>query len=238
MLTTRRRANRYRDLLLLSGGLALACVALSLAVPQGCVVLLPIALVLFLCAVFYLLPRYESWSSGAEGEEQVVAVLSSLPGCYVLHDIVLPGQRGNIDHIVVAPSGVCVVETKNYTGTIRCVDDSWERLRGRGRRATFMRMERDPGAQARRNAVMLSEYIYSRLRLDLWIGAIICFPHPRCELVVCSSTTRIARLDGLRDAILDQRSSRGLSLEEMTRVWHALEGGGAARGGGGHVWID
>jgi len=238
MLTTRRMANRYRNLLLLSGGLALACVALFLAAPQGGVVLLPIALMLFFYAVLWLQPRHKSWSSGAEGEEQVMATLSSLPSCYVLHDIVLPGQRGNIDHIVVAPSGVCVVETKNYTGTIRCVDDSWEILRGWGRRARFMRMRGNPGAQARRNAVMLSEYIYSRLGLDLWIGAIICFPHPRCELIVCSSTTRIARLDGLRDAIMNQRSSRGLSLEETTRIWHTLEGGGAAQGGGGHLWFD
>jgi hypothetical protein len=141
----------------------------------------------------------------------------------VLHDIMLPGARGNIDHVVIAPSGVTVIETKNYTGAIECVNDSWARLRGRGRWARWVPMERDPGRQTRRNAVMLKEYVHSRLRLDLWVGAIICFPHPRCEIVMCSSTTPVVRLDGLRDAILGQPSARGLSLEEMTGVRDELQ---------------
>jgi hypothetical protein len=34
----------------------------------------------------------------------------------VLHDRRIPGSRANIDHIVIAPSGVWVVDTKRYRG--------------------------------------------------------------------------------------------------------------------------
>ena len=36
----------------------------------------------------------------------------------VLHDRKVPGTRGNIDHLVVAPSGVWVIDAKNYSGKV------------------------------------------------------------------------------------------------------------------------
>jgi hypothetical protein len=37
----------------------------------------------------------------------------------VLHDRRIPGTRANIDHLVVAPCGVYVVDAKHYRGAIR-----------------------------------------------------------------------------------------------------------------------
>jgi len=185
-----------------------------------------------------VLQRRRARRSGAEGEEQVAAVLASLPGCYVLHDIMLPGARGNIDHVVIAPSGVTVIETKNWTGTFRCTGSLWEMRRRKGWGDPYIKIKGNPTAQVRGNAAMLRRYISARTGLNLYVNAIVCFTNPQCELEVYSTTVRLVRLDGLRDAILDQRSSRGLLLEEMTQVWHALEGGGAAEGGGAHLWTD
>lgn len=36
----------------------------------------------------------------------------------VLHDRKVPKTRGNIDHLVVASSGVWIIEAKNYTGKV------------------------------------------------------------------------------------------------------------------------
>jgi hypothetical protein len=57
-----------------------------------------------------------AWSQGAVGEERVGAVLeaSRRRGIEALHDRRIPGSRANIDHIVIAPSGVWVVDTKRY----------------------------------------------------------------------------------------------------------------------------
>lgn len=48
-----------------------------------------------------------AWERGAIGEEQLAARLKDLPApARVLHDRRIPGTRANIDHIVIAPSGV------------------------------------------------------------------------------------------------------------------------------------
>ena len=57
-----------------------------------------------------------AWASGAWGEEVVGRVLNGLAGQGViaLHDRRMPRSRANIDHIVIAPSGVYVIDTKRY----------------------------------------------------------------------------------------------------------------------------
>jgi hypothetical protein len=61
-----------------------------------------------------------AWAKGAVGEEGVGAFLDRLStiGCVVLHDRRIPGSRANIDHIVIAPSGVWVVDAKHYSGRV------------------------------------------------------------------------------------------------------------------------
>lgn len=56
-----------------------------------------------------------SWDRGAIGEEKLAAKLDDLPeSALMLHDRRIPGTRANIDHVVVAPSGVWVVDAKRY----------------------------------------------------------------------------------------------------------------------------
>lgn len=60
-----------------------------------------------------------AWSAGAEGERRVAASLGRLGhGWYVHHDRLLRPGRGqtNLDHVVVGPSGVYLVDTKNWAG--------------------------------------------------------------------------------------------------------------------------
>ena len=79
-----------------------------------------IVLALFICAIVKfkdLKIRY----IGRQGEKEVSSVLKTLPcSCRVLNDYLLPYGCGTsqIDHIVISPVGVFVVETKNYSGVI------------------------------------------------------------------------------------------------------------------------
>lgn len=59
-----------------------------------------------------------AWSTGALGEEQVGARLDGIASerIQVLHDRRILGSKRNIDHIVVTPAGVWVVDTKRYKG--------------------------------------------------------------------------------------------------------------------------
>jgi hypothetical protein len=46
----------------------------------------------------------------------------------VLHDRRIPGRRANIDHLVVAPSGIWVIDAKHYTGVVSTRDvGGWRR---------------------------------------------------------------------------------------------------------------
>lgn len=63
-----------------------------------------------------------AWKTGAEGERRVAEVLTGVPGIEVLHDRQVSGSRANIDHLVVGPAGVYVVDAKKYTGEIEVRD--------------------------------------------------------------------------------------------------------------------
>ncbi len=67
----------------------------------------------------YVLPLVERQDRGALAEEQVGALLDSLPGerWRVVHDVTL--GRGNVDHIVIGPGGVFTIETKSHPGPVK-----------------------------------------------------------------------------------------------------------------------
>ncbi|MET0989422.1 MAG: nuclease-related domain-containing protein [Glaciihabitans sp.] len=58
----------------------------------------------------------KAWSSGARGEVALGRRLDSAvrDDLRVLHDRRIPGSRANIDHMVVGPSGVFVIDAKRY----------------------------------------------------------------------------------------------------------------------------
>lgn len=66
-----------------------------------------------------------AWALGAAGEERLAQSLATVPGVRVLNDRHVPGRPENIDHIVVAPAGVFVVDAKHYEGLIEIRNRGW-----------------------------------------------------------------------------------------------------------------
>jgi hypothetical protein len=60
----------------------------------------------------------KAWDTGALGEERLGKRLNEFASdaLCVLHDRRIPGSRANIDHIVVASTGVYVIDAKKYKG--------------------------------------------------------------------------------------------------------------------------
>jgi len=77
----------------------------------------------------YVLPLLERRDRGARGEEQVGGILDrmSANGWHVIHDASL--GRGNVDHILIGPSGIFTVETKSHPGPVRVARVHGETLR-------------------------------------------------------------------------------------------------------------
>lgn len=59
-----------------------------------------------------------NWRAGAVGENIVGRMLADA-AVRTVHDRRIPGSDANIDHIAIAPSGVYVIDAKNYGGRPR-----------------------------------------------------------------------------------------------------------------------
>ncbi len=72
-----------------------------------------------------------TWGKGSDGESRLASYIARELGDSVLalHDRLIPGTRGNIDHIFIAPTGVWVVDAKAYKGKVvkREVGPLWRR---------------------------------------------------------------------------------------------------------------
>jgi hypothetical protein len=67
----------------------------------------------------------DAYEKGAEGERRTANALAMLPasGWFVLHDVRWPGKRfANIDHVVVGPGGVFVIDSKAWSGVVEVRD--------------------------------------------------------------------------------------------------------------------
>ena len=59
-----------------------------------------------------------SWRKGAMGEAIVAGTLRELPDNFVVINDVSK-RFGNIDHVVVGPTGVYVIDAKNWKGSVK-----------------------------------------------------------------------------------------------------------------------
>lgn len=168
---------------------------------------------------------------GFSGEHHVGQVLArELPQDYVLlNGLQLNRAAGDIDHLVVGPSGVFVLETKTMAGRITCASDgTWTRTKI-GRAGTqYPAFVGDPASQALRNVMALRNYLRSRVpRLfdrgnPLWIDGLLVFPHPRTELDTAHSPVPALRLADVVPYICSHTPRRGLQRHEVEAIVAAL----------------
>jgi hypothetical protein len=119
----------------------------------------------------------QAWRKGGVGEQRVGdRFAKSGDAVIVLHDRCVPRSRANIDHVVIGPSGVFVVDTKRYAGAkigLRrsggFLSPSREQLMVRGRDQTKMVEAMAWQVSAVRTALAGSPFA------DVPIGAVLCF---------------------------------------------------------------
>jgi Nuclease-related domain len=60
------------------------------------------------------------WQRGAQGERRTARLLRRLTrdGHIVFHDLVVPDSKANVDHLVIGPTGVFVIDSKQWTGRV------------------------------------------------------------------------------------------------------------------------
>jgi Nuclease-related domain len=96
-------------------------------------------------------PDAVAWRRGAVGERRTARLLAPLErhGWAVLHDLAVPGSRANLDHLVIGPGGVFVIDSKHYRGRLQ-LDLSGQLWHGRyplGPALRALSFEADQAAQ-------------------------------------------------------------------------------------------
>jgi hypothetical protein len=169
-----------------------------------------------LVAFYFYLRRYHIYSGGWEGEKQVAKILTSTlnDDYYLLNDLYLSGGGGDIDHIVLGPNGVFVLETKNWSGNISCVGDDWQR----GGKRNF---SGSPSRQVKRNAAKIQQIIGnspSLRSLGIWVEGIVVLTNNHASLHISNPSVPVLKLHQLPNYIASYRSMRSFSREQLEAV--------------------
>jgi len=103
---------------------------------------------------------------------------------YLINDVVL--THGNVDHVLVGPCGILVLETKNVRGEIVCEGDKWT---VNGRLVKSYSKQVKGAAMALRNLLATSH-----LRLqDEYIEAAVVLADPFCRVTVRDAHVVVVR---------------------------------------------
>ena len=173
-------------------------------------------LIVPLIAFYYFLRRYHIYNGGLTGEKAVANLLTHTlsDDYYLLNDLYLKDGGGDIDHIVLGPNGVFVLETKNWNGNVSCNGDEWQRAGKRN-------FSGSPSRQVKRNAAKILQIIGSNpnLRaLGIWVEGIVVLTNNHATLHVNNPTVTILKLPQLPNYLTTHRSPRSFTREQLEAV--------------------
>jgi Nuclease-related domain len=114
------RSLTWRAPLVMAAGLAAGALAAQAGLPRAGLAGLAVAALVGWRLRFRPSSQARAWQRGAAGERQTARLLDRLgrEGYVVFHDLAMPGSAANLDHLVVGPSGVFVIDSKQWSGQV------------------------------------------------------------------------------------------------------------------------
>ncbi|MCK9151543.1 nuclease-related domain-containing protein [Methanobacterium alcaliphilum] len=144
------------------------------------------------------------WKKGVRGERKVARYLNTLPQrFFVFNDVTLPNIKGNIDHIVVGPTGVFAIETKNYLGRFQLTGDDLQIIK----KGSLRPLHSNPCRQSRYNATRLSKYISAHNISRIRVRPVVTFINKKVDIKRDPLNYDFTYYDTLTDFILNQRAT-------------------------------
>jgi hypothetical protein len=160
--------------------------------------------------------RWSNWFVGKRGELAITEALKRLPDDYVLlNDLTLPESRGNVDHLVIGPTGLFVIETKNYSGYVKCFRDNWQ---VNGRQISSL------SKQAKRNAIAIKnnlDAVFAEHRTKIpFVNALLVFVNGKGKLKIKEPSIPVLRSHYLARFITTYKApkSRAPVSPELTQA--------------------
>lgn len=163
-----------------------------------------------------------AWERGSMGEQKLAKAMAGVPDIKLLHDRRVPGSKGNIDHVVIAPAGVFVVDAKFYKGMIQIRDVGGffkldKRLYVGRRDCSHLADNMSWQVQAVQDALLAA-----RFEQLPPVTPILCFVDGDWPLLFPPEVFKGVRLEGMRSIKKQLVGTPVLEREMISRIHHAL----------------
>lgn len=187
-------------------------------IPQSVAGLLFIALAVFLAACMNGVERkLADFNKGAQGEEAVARELGFLSSDYRVFNCIESGREallpsnGDYDHVVIGPTGVFLIETKNWSGTIT-LENSVILYNGR-------KPDRPPMAQVKSAASSLASRLKEACGIAVEIKPVICFATNKFTAGIAGADgVMVCNMRDLNSVITDRNSTTALDSDIQAKT--------------------
>lgn len=164
------------------------------------------------------LRRIRADETGASGERDIIPALKHLPDTYtVVCDLAFADSYGNIDHLVIGPTGVFAIDVKNWRGTVSNDGNGELLYNGRPTDKPHVR-------HFTRRVMALKERLKALTKLDPYIQCLFVFPHTRIDANWgTTGAVHCIRADQIVSYITEGRGGKPISNSEIARLVSAAQ---------------
>jgi len=177
-------------------------------------------LAIVMVALMLLVKIFEPNIKGYIGESRVNSSLLQLPKQYrTINNLMIKNEKdetSQIDHVVVSPEGIFVIETKNYTGLISGDEKVFKWTKNiYGKKYEFM------------NPIMQNEGHIRALKFllsncqGLKFYSVVAFDN-KCELKNVISFNSVMYINEVNKYILSMKSQNQLTDDQINRIYNFL----------------
>jgi hypothetical protein len=162
--------------------------------------------------------RYRIFRGGLEGEQQVVKLLKAKLSndYYLINDAYFRDGYGDIDHIILGPNGLFVIETKNWSGKISCQGDEWQRDMDHRISNSL-----SPSKQVKKNASRVRNAVESgktREKTRISVEGIIVFTNRHADLHITHPSVPVLRLWELPKFVTSFKDSGSYTRQQLEQI--------------------
>jgi hypothetical protein len=156
-----------------------------------------------------------SYGVGSMAEDLTTAKLTSLgDSFFIINDVSKGRYKENIDHVVVGPTGLFIIETKaNTNDQIFYYKNSIRKITSFGYKSL---------KQVSRNSLWIHKLIKNNLKLTVWAQGLIVRPLKEDGKIECYLDNRVCILDGDEVCGYIKNYKSRLNNDEINKIYNLL----------------
>jgi hypothetical protein len=164
--------------------------------------------------------QIEEYRRGQEGEEKVAYLIGQVldGNWFLFRNIRLPGRnKGDLDLVLVGPSGIWVFEVKNFSGKYRNIGDTWEYTKAR----KWKPLSRNPSRQVKNEAGRLA-YFLKADNIKVFVNGVVVWANPESPLTVENPSAAVWLYNNLPEELGNILQGEKLSQAERDKIIEKL----------------